>query len=219
MSTIRSPEIQEVSVRSRPWSIGSQLLGHYDAGRMQQPQGGFSSSDRSESRSLNNAVVHTHDVTNHFLNVEQSRSGTPPTRDVPSLDGKADDGSKRPLLRTSTTLYDRIVTDWWWWELLSLLVSLLSISTIVGILLLYSEKKQPDHVIPGVTLNAFISVFAAVAKAALILPVSEAIGQLKWIWFRDQAKLWDFYLFDGASRGPWGSFILLWRTKCRLVSH
>ncbi|ORY13276.1 hypothetical protein BCR34DRAFT_481322, partial [Clohesyomyces aquaticus] len=57
------------------------------------------------------------------------------------------------------------------------------------------------------------SVFSAVAKAALILPVSEAIGQLKWMCFRDESRLWGFLAFDGASRGPWGSLILLGTTR------
>lgn len=67
----------------------------------------------------------------------------------------------------------------------------------------------------GITLNAFVAVFSAVAKAALILPVSEAIGQLKWIWFRDGRRLYDFHAFDNASRGPLGSVLLLGTTKGR----
>ena len=36
----------------------------------------------------------------------------------------------------------------------------------------------------GAPVNAFISVMAKVASASLLLPVSEALGQLKWGWFR-----------------------------------
>ncbi|RYN99288.1 hypothetical protein AA0120_g1698 [Alternaria tenuissima] len=49
------------------------------------------------------------------------------------------------------------------------------------------------------------------------MPVSEAISQLKWIWFQEEAALWDFQLFDAASRGPWGATMLLIRTRCRHV--
>lgn len=121
----------------------------------------------------------------------------------------------KPLIRSSTTFYERIITDWWWWELGSWLVSFACVSTIIGLLLYYDGRPQPNHVIKGITLNTFIAVFAAVAKAALILSVSEAIGQLKWIWFRRERKLFDFHAFDNASRGPWGSAILLWTTKGR----
>jgi hypothetical protein len=123
----------------------------------------------------------------------------------------------KPLIRASTTFYDRIVTDWWWWELVSWLVSFSCFMAIVGILLYYDGKKQPSHVFKGITLNAFISVFSAIAKAAMILPVSESIGQLKWLWFKDERKLSDFLAFDNASRGPWGSLLLLGTKACRSV--
>ncbi|KAF2652311.1 hypothetical protein K491DRAFT_664029 [Lophiostoma macrostomum CBS 122681] len=175
-----------VNGRVRPWSIGSELLGHYDV--EQQPANGTPSSTP-----------------------DQQANPVGPVKDEEDL--QAHPG----LLRTSTTFYDRLITDWWWWELFSWLVSFLCVSAIVGVLLLYSGKKQPDFIIPGITINAFISVFAAVAKAALILPVSEAIGQLKWIWFQNDANLWDIDLFDGASRGPWGSMMLLLKSKCRHI--
>jgi hypothetical protein len=123
----------------------------------------------------------------------------------------------QPLLRASTTIYDRIVSDWWWWELVSWSFSFACLTAIVGVLWFYDGKRQPEFLVVGITLNAYVAVLAAVSKAALILPVSEAIGQLKWFWFQEGAVLWDFQLYDAASRGPWGSFMLLIRTKCRLV--
>jgi hypothetical protein len=60
-----------------------------------------------------------------------------------------------------------------------------------------------------------ITVLSKVASAALILPISEAIGQLKWSWFHgDESKdAFDFEIFDKASRGAWGSVLLLVRTR------
>ncbi|CAG5185822.1 uncharacterized protein ALTATR162_LOCUS11412 [Alternaria atra] len=125
----------------------------------------------------------------------------------------------RPPIRASTTFYDRIVTDWWWWELLSWTVSFACVAAIIGVLWYYDGKRQPEYLVTGITLNAYVSVFAAVSKAALILPVSEAIGQLKWVWFQEEAALWDFQSYDAASRGPWGAAMLLIKTRCRhLVS-
>ena len=123
----------------------------------------------------------------------------------------------KPLARASTTFYARIITDWWWWELVSWFVSFSCFMAIVGILSFYDGKKQPSHVVKGITLNAFIAVFSAIARAAMILHVSECIGQLKWIWFKKERKLADFLAFDNASRGPWGSFVLLGTTMCRQV--
>ncbi|KAF2853784.1 hypothetical protein T440DRAFT_545998 [Plenodomus tracheiphilus IPT5] len=120
-----------------------------------------------------------------------------------------------PLLRASTTFCSRIITDWWCWELASLFVSFACLGAIVGVLSVYDGKRQPEYLFSGITLNAYVAVFAAISKAALILPVAEAIGQLKWIWFQKEAALWDFQLFDAASRGPWGSVMLLFRLKSK----
>jgi hypothetical protein len=64
------------------------------------------------------------------------------------------------------------------------------------------------------------NVLAKIATAALILPISEAIGQLKWSWFngRKSKDMIDFEIFDKASRGAWGSFLLLFRTKGRSLA-
>jgi hypothetical protein len=60
-----------------------------------------------------------------------------------------------------------------------------------------------------------ITVLSKIASAALILPISEAIGQLKWSWFqgKESKDAFDFEIFDKASRGAWGSILLLIRTK------
>lgn len=59
-----------------------------------------------------------------------------------------------------------------------------------------------------------VTVLSKIASAALILPISEAIGQLKWSWFYGKKRdAFDFEVFDKASRGAWGSFLLLLRTK------
>ncbi|CAN9102599.1 unnamed protein product [Alternaria alternata] len=64
------------------------------------------------------------------------------------------------------------------------------------------------------------NVLSKIASAALILPISEAIGQLKWAWFRgsESKDMIDFEIFDKASRGAWGSFLLLFRTKGRSLA-
>jgi hypothetical protein len=63
-------------------------------------------------------------------------------------------------------------------------------------------------------------VLSKIASAALILPISEAIGQLKWTWFRGSRskEVIDFEIFDKASRGAWGSLLLLFRTRGRSLA-
>lgn len=77
----------------------------------------------------------------------------------------------------------------------------------------YDGKPMPQWRL-GVSINAFISIFSGFAKSALLLPTAEALGQLKWDWFKkDERKMMDFEVLDSASRGPWGSMVLLARTK------
>ena len=41
----------------------------------------------------------------------------------------------------------------------------------------------------------------------------QGLGQLKWAWFKSSKSLVDFSVFDKASRGPWGSVLLLFSFK------
>lgn len=44
----------------------------------------------------------------------------------------------------------------------------------------------------------------------LALILDTGISQLKWIWFSNQSRsLADMDVYDRASRGPWGSFLLI----------
>ncbi|KAL5438823.1 hypothetical protein PMIN06_010145 [Paraphaeosphaeria minitans] len=107
----------------------------------------------------------------------------------------------------------------WLLEIISWVLSALCMAGIGIMLTLYHDKNLPKWPL-GLTLNAYISILSKVASAALLLPVSEALGQLKWSWFQgdNSKKMWDFEIFDNASRGPWGSFLLLVRTKGRSLA-
>ncbi|KAH6632986.1 hypothetical protein C7974DRAFT_163104 [Boeremia exigua] len=110
----------------------------------------------------------------------------------------------------------------WLLELVSWVFSALCMAAIIGVLIYLQDDKLSNWTLDkrtGLTLNAYISVLSKMAGAALILPVSEALGQLKWSWFLQHSKqMWDFEIFDNASRGPWGSLLLLIRTKGRALA-
>ncbi|KAF9876617.1 hypothetical protein CkaCkLH20_06025 [Colletotrichum karsti] len=96
----------------------------------------------------------------------------------------------------------------WWLEMLSSLLALGCIISIAIILFLYDEKPLPDW--PAlISVNSLTAIFTAVFKAALIMPIAEGLGQLKWNWFQQKHKLSDVVVFDDASRGPWGSLVLI----------
>ncbi|KAF6816732.1 hypothetical protein CPLU01_13787 [Colletotrichum plurivorum] len=96
----------------------------------------------------------------------------------------------------------------WWLEILSSLLALGSIIAIVIILSLHEGKPLPRW--PAlISVNSLVAVFTAIFKASVVMPVAEGISQLKWDWFRRPKKLSDVVLFDDASRGPWGSLLLI----------
>ncbi|KAI0152658.1 hypothetical protein GGR57DRAFT_167517 [Xylariaceae sp. FL1272] len=49
------------------------------------------------------------------------------------------------------------------------------------------------------------------SKSSLLFAVGSTISQWKWRWFQcgRNRRMMDMQLFDDASRGPWGSFVLL----------
>ena len=110
----------------------------------------------------------------------------------------------------------------WLLEVLSWLLSAACMFAIIAVLVILKDQKLTKWSLAektGLTLNAYISVLSKVAGAALILPVSEALGQLKWSWFLGHSKqMWDYEIFDNASRGPWGALLLLIRTKGRSLA-
>jgi hypothetical protein len=102
----------------------------------------------------------------------------------------------------------------WLFELLSCLVSVLSMSAVVVIYFNLADKPVHDA---GYLLT-YANILGKIASAALIIPTSEALGQLKWNWFHQSNAMWDFEIFDKASRGAWGAVMLLFRTKGRSLA-
>ncbi|KAI5359713.1 hypothetical protein Slin14017_G092740 [Septoria linicola] len=121
-----------------------------------------------------------------------------------------------PLTRKSSTANarERAGCSSWIWEVLNFLVSFLCIGAIIIILAKFNDKPLPK--LGWLTLNGIVSTLAGISKAALILPISEAISQLKWHWFWNADRprpISDFQIYDSASRGPWGSICLLARPR------
>ncbi|KAI3321719.1 hypothetical protein HD806DRAFT_545450 [Xylariaceae sp. AK1471] len=62
-----------------------------------------------------------------------------------------------------------------------------------------------------ISLNTVLAFLATLAKTALMAPVVECVCQLKWVWFSQPRHLDDIQVFEDASRGSWGSIVLLYR--------
>ncbi|PVI00303.1 hypothetical protein DM02DRAFT_396065 [Periconia macrospinosa] len=104
----------------------------------------------------------------------------------------------------------------WIYELITLAIAVTCMASIVVIL---SRINGTNLVVRNIGITAF-TVLSKITSAALLLPTSEALGQLKWNWFNGKRskEMWDFEIFDKASRGAWGSMLLLFRTKGRSLA-
>ncbi|CZR66586.1 uncharacterized protein PAC_16487 [Phialocephala subalpina] len=119
-----------------------------------------------------------------------------------------------PPIRQETRNWFSRQSDWWLREFSSCLFSLLCAVAIIIILKVYDG--EPLSKLPkGITLNIVLALFTTLAKAGLMIPISEALGQLKWVWFKEERPLVDFETFDQASRGPIGSVKLLGTLRFR----
>jgi hypothetical protein len=107
-----------------------------------------------------------------------------------------------------------LLADTWLIENIANLFSIISMLVIV--LLLHLYDSQPIFQWHGASLNSFVSVFATISKALLLLAVSSCLGQWKFISFSQRKrKLIEFDTYDSASRGPKGGLKLLWQTRLR----
>jgi hypothetical protein len=113
------------------------------------------------------------------------------------------------------TLKKRLWFFEWRWELGSMLVSIVCVSLTATILGYMDGKPTRMWKLP-IQPNSLVAVFSTIAKSALLVPIAEGMGQLKWDFFARPGRIVHMQTFDEASRGPWGATVLLW--KVRLAS-
>lgn len=118
----------------------------------------------------------------------------------------------------NASAYLLLITDWWLLEIVGLSLCILSLMAIIIILVKYDGKPIYDWPY-RITLNAVISIVATMSQVALMLPVASSLSQLKWVWFNEKPRpLADFEIFDSASRGFWGSLLLLGKLRSMSVA-
>lgn len=100
----------------------------------------------------------------------------------------------------------------WWWEAGALLVAIANIAAILVVLAHTNNKFVADWEF-SIQPASLIAVFSTIAKASLLVPLASCLSQLKWKYFENPRPLGHMQTFDDASRGPWGSAVLLWETK------
>ncbi|KXG52479.1 uncharacterized protein PGRI_087630 [Penicillium griseofulvum] len=105
--------------------------------------------------------------------------------------------------------------------LLESISSILALGLLIAIAVIfwYMDKKPLSAWRAGVSLNASVSILTTACTTALMHGVSTFIGQSKWLHFKNgPRKLEDLETFDGASRGVWGSILLLTAVKWNLAT-
>ncbi|KAH8897278.1 hypothetical protein GQ53DRAFT_837938 [Thozetella sp. PMI_491] len=90
---------------------------------------------------------------------------------------------------------------------------------IVTVLAVFDGHALPNLPM-DITLNTLLAFLTTCTKAAFMVPVGEAVSQWKWNIFASSSPaglsgrpLADFQVLDAASRGTWGSWILIRRFK------
>ncbi|KAI1879841.1 hypothetical protein JX265_001462 [Neoarthrinium moseri] len=102
----------------------------------------------------------------------------------------------------------------WVWELAAL--ALICIALVALVVTLYPHQGKPLPEWPfDISINALLSIYSLVFKGALLFVVASCLGQLQWKWFSSERPLYDLVRYDEATRGPWGSVVLLWSQKFR----
>ncbi|KAJ4248155.1 hypothetical protein NW762_012925 [Fusarium torreyae] len=103
----------------------------------------------------------------------------------------------------------------WWPEIAWCAFATGLLVALAGLLKAYDGEPAPEWF---VSLNTVVAAISTICRASMVIPVSEGLSQLKWNAFaRSQRPLNDLKTFDQASRGPFGSLLLLSKARGRLL--
>lgn len=105
-----------------------------------------------------------------------------------------------------------ILLEWagsWTWETAGGVLSIACAILLIAFLKYVDGTPYADWQY-RISPNASISLIITVAKAATFASVSSCLSQLKWNQFQTPRPLYQMQVLDMASRGPWGSFEVLW---------
>lgn len=130
------------------------------------------------------------------------------SKDVASVDENNSDSG------TDTDAQHLVI---FWTEALACFLALASLLAMIGTLYPYQGKPLPQWPF-SIGINTLLSIYTVVLRAAISFLLSQGIALQKWQWFdKDKRPLYDYALFDEATRGPWGAAKLLWRLSLRHI--
>ncbi|KAI1807003.1 hypothetical protein F4811DRAFT_62589 [Daldinia bambusicola] len=111
--------------------------------------------------------------------------------------------------------------SWLWvfrvWKF-QLFASLLCLASLAGLAIMaanFSDRPLSDWSLTFISINGVVAILTVLLKGPLMVLIADSISQAKWPWFSREGQagrpLVDLELIDNASRGPWGSFIWLYK--------
>ncbi|KAI0473743.1 hypothetical protein GGR56DRAFT_547729 [Xylariaceae sp. FL0804] len=110
---------------------------------------------------------------------------------------------------------------WWKEEYFFCVVALATAAALIALLYLFDGKLQPDWN-SDLQFSTVVIFIMTAFRLSLKAVIENCVSQAAWIWVssfrkgKTEARLEDFKMFDDASRGLWGSIVLLWRMR---LSH
>lgn len=99
----------------------------------------------------------------------------------------------------------------WFVEVITLVVAFGLLAFIFGVLVIFNNRPIGEtgqsifSSLPTPILNFLVSLM----RIAKLLPVTSAIAQLKWNWYKKPNRLSDIEVHGDATRGPYGSIKML----------
>lgn len=135
--------------------------------------------------------------------------------------------TKRSLITTPPN-YSLQILRAWSPELLASILGLIALLAIVIVLRINDGQAADALSVPnGLTLNGLLAMLGTFQRVFLMVVLGSTLSQEAWLWLASNAtrpiprsKLRDLSLSDAASRGVWGSLIVLfysWRRWIALV--
>ena len=114
----------------------------------------------------------------------------------------------------------------WGPEILASILSICALMSIVGVLRAYEgHPLESINLSSALTLNGLLALLGTLLRVLLMVPLGSALSQEAWLWLatnghrqNPRSQLRDLSLSDAASRGAWGSMILLFFSWRRLLA-
>ncbi|KAH9232187.1 hypothetical protein K456DRAFT_1870328 [Colletotrichum gloeosporioides 23] len=137
------------------------------------------------------------------------------------LDNFTENHHRKSAIRPKNSWFGNIamtLSSWWWWEICGCLVCILSTTLLVAFAAQIDQMPRQEWSY-RLQPNTVVSIIATSGKISMMVPIAACISQLKWKEFKQPTRLSLLQGIDDASRGPWGSLVLMskGRTKVLLI--